>query len=181
MKEIVQEGTPVLRDIAQPVPKELFGSPELARMLKDMTAALDSAPDGVALAAPQIDLPYRIFIVRYDRILPPGAPEEARTTPDVGVYINPKILKTSRRRVEMEEGCLSVRGIYGHTLRHERATISAQREDGSHFTRGGGGILAQIFQHETDHLDGTLFIDHALDLYEFVPEGDAKEHHDAHS
>ncbi len=70
----------------------------------------------------------------------------------------------------MDEGCLSVRGIYGKTYRYNRATVRAQDENGVTFVRGGGGLLAQIFQHETDHLEGILFTDHAIDLYEFYPD-----------
>ena len=70
----------------------------------------------------------------------------------------------------MDEGCLSVHGIYGTALRHERATVRARNFDGSKFERGGGGLLAQIFQHETDHLNGTLFIDHAEHLIEIHHE-----------
>ena len=66
MKEIVQDGTPVLREIAKPVPEELFGTPELAQIIEDMKKALDPEIEGVALAAPQIAVPYRIFIVRKD-------------------------------------------------------------------------------------------------------------------
>lgn len=166
MKEIVQEGAKVLRDIAQPVPEELFGSAKLAGIIKDMTDALDAEPEGVALAAPQISVPYRIFIVRKDRTLPPvnipeGAPLPPPPPPEVQVYVNPEIVKTSRRKADMDEGCLSVRGIYGTTKRHERATVRAQNADGSLFERNGGGIMAQIFEHEIDHLNGILFIDHA--------------------
>ena len=74
----------------------------------------------------------------------------------------------------MPEGCLSVRRLYGTTLRHERATIKAQDETGAWFTRGAGGILAQAFQHESDHLDGILFIDHADDIYEQQPRKDVE-------
>ena len=84
----------------------------------------------------------------------------------LGVFINPRFVKSSKRQADMQEGCLSVKGIYGTTLRHERATVTAQNVKGEWFTRGAGGILAQAFQHETDHLDGILFIDHAIDLYE---------------
>ena len=160
---IVQDGAPVLRKIAEPVPEELFGTEELLKILKDMEESLDAQPDGVALAAPQIGISLRIFIVRNDRIV---APEMPPLPADVGVYINPEFAKSSKRRVSMDEGCLSVRGIYGKTKRHDRATVRARAFDGSAFERGGGGILAQIFQHETDHLNGILFIDHAEDMVE---------------
>ena len=172
MKEIVQDGAEVLRDIAKPVPKELFGSEKLARIITDMTEALDQEPEGVALAAPQINVPYRIFIVRKDRTLPPSAqvPEGSPLPPpppaEVVVYINPEIMKTSRRRARADEGCLSVRGVYGTTKRHERVTVRAQHPDGKSFQRGGGGIMAQIFEHEIDHLNGILFIDTAEHLIE---------------
>ena len=64
----------------------------------------------------------------------------------------------------MDEGCLSVKTHYGKTKRHERATVRAYDEHGNFFERGAGGILAQAFQHEIDHLNGMLFIDHATDL-----------------
>lgn len=169
MKEIVQDGAPVLREIAQPVPDGLFGTPELAGIIKDMEEALDAQPEGVALAAPQIGVSYRIFIVRKDRTLPLQKKPVGDTlppplAPKVDVYINPAILKTSRKRALMDEGCLSVRGIYGTTERHERVTIKVRHPDGKPFERGAGGLMAQIFEHEIDHLNGVLFIDHAEHL-----------------
>ncbi len=168
MRSILQDGDPVLRTVAQPIPPELFGTPELLSMLADMAEALDAEPDGVALAAPQVGLSYRIFIVRYDRMVREAS--EKKLEPEVGIFINPEFVKTSRKREEMQEGCLSVRGIYGTTLRHERATVRAQDERGVWFTRGGGGILAQAYQHEIDHLDGMLFIDHAAEIHEQTQE-----------
>src|SRR6185437_8061929 len=96
MKEIVQEGAKVLRDIAKPVPEDLFGSEELAGILKDMEVVLDGEPEGVALAAPQIGVPYRIFIVRKDRTLPPvevpeGAPLPPPPPPEIQIYVNPEL------------------------------------------------------------------------------------------
>lgn len=164
MATIVQDGDPVLRSIALPVAEDAFGTEELSKTLDTMISALDAETDGVALAAPQVRIPLRIFVVRYDRLPPPGSPKSEGPA-DVGVYINPIFVNSSRRREEMEEGCLSVRGTYGRTYRHERATVRARTADGSHFERGGGGILAQVFQHEIDHLDGILFIDHALETY----------------
>lgn len=172
MKPIVQDGDPVLRLHAQAVDPALFGGDELRRDLKDMEDALDAEPDGVALAAPQIGISKRIFIVRYDRMRPNR--NEGPELPERGVFINPTFVKTSRRMEEMDEGCLSVRGVFGKTFRHERATVTAYDENGKKFERGGGGILAQAFQHEIDHLDGMLFTDHAHDTYTHVrPEPDA--------
>ena len=69
-----------------------------------------------------------------------------------------------------EEGCLSVRWKYGKVKRAQKATISALDENGKQFERGASGILAQVFQHETDHLDGKLFIDLARDVHDLPPE-----------
>ncbi len=168
MTEIVEAGAAVLRRVAKPVPERLFGSAELGEIIRDMEQALEREPDGVALAAPQIAVPYRLFIVRIDRTRPPPKADGEITTrePEVEVYVNPEITKTSRKRARCDEGCLSVRGIYGITKRHERVTLRARREDGGRFTRGTGGVLAQIFEHEVDHLNGVLFIDHAEKLVE---------------
>ncbi|MDP3402375.1 MAG: peptide deformylase [bacterium] len=170
MSVIVQDGEPVLRKVSTPVPEELFGTPELKAIIDDMAATLNEQLDGVALAAPQIGIPYRIFIVRYDRTVAPTPEGEEDHAADLGVYINPVFVKSSRRRLEMDEGCLSVRGIYGKTMRNERATVRARDVEGVSFERGGGGLLAQIFQHETDHLNGILFVDHATDLIEVNKE-----------
>lgn len=168
MKEIVQEPTPVLRETARAVPEEWFGSEKLTRLVEDMSRALDREPEGVALAAPQVAVPYRMFIVRMDRTRPvaPAAQGEKAPPPEpeVEAYINPEIVKRSRRSSRVEEGCLSVRGVYGLARRHERVTLRARRVDGTSVTRGAGGLLAQIFEHELDHLNGVLFIDHAENL-----------------
>lgn len=181
MRTIVQEGDPVLRATAEPVPEHLFGSPELASLLADMTEALDKEIEGVALAAPQVGVSYRLFIVRVDRTRPLPEDSEGTTLPEpaatpaheIEVYINPEIIKSSRKRGRADEGCLSVRGIYGTTTPHERMTVTARRADGSHFTRGAGGLLAQIFEHEINHLNGILFIDHADHLIEIKKDLDA--------
>lgn len=165
MDTIVQDGDEVLRQIAEPVAESEFGTDELTSLVNRMNNALDKEMDGVALAAPQIGISKRIFVVRYDRLTPLVAGEPVRDA-DIGVFINPEFEKASRRREEMDEGCLSVRGLYGKTYRHQRATISARSTDGKRIERGGGGILAQVFQHEIDHLDGILFIDHAVDVFE---------------
>jgi peptide deformylase len=114
---------------------------------------------GVAIAAPQIGIPLRIFLVE------DTAPDKdgTRILPTL-VAINPEIVKLSKRKRNMHEGCLSVRNKYGTVERAERATIRAYDEHGTLYERGGGGLLAQIFQHECDHLDGTLFVDKATKI-----------------
>lgn len=165
MLPIRENGDPVLHERAAPVAASMFGTAELETIIKDMEETLEAQADGVALAAPQVGISYRIFIVRYDRMREPDQ-ASAIGGPEVGVFINPEFVKTSRKREEMQEGCLSVRGVYGTTIRHAQATVRAQDARGTWFKRGGGGILAQAFQHETDHLDGRLFIDHAEELHE---------------
>ena len=86
------------------------------------------------------------------------------------VFINPIIKKISKDRKLMVEGCLSVRPMYGKVRRATRVTIEAYNEHGHKFVKEGTGLLAHIFQHETDHLDGVLFIDKAKDLEEILPE-----------
>lgn len=163
----------MLRETAAPVPEGLFGSAELTRLIARMEESLDRELEGVALAAPQVGVSYRLFIVRNDRTLPSPVPmseSSSRPVPETAVYINPEIVKTSRKRVRADEGCLSVRGVYGTTLRHERVTVRARRPDGSPFERGASGLMAQIFEHEIDHLNGTLFIDHAENLIRIAHE-----------
>jgi peptide deformylase len=83
------------------------------------------------------------------------------------VFINPEIIKASKVKKSMRgEGCLSVRFTYGTTKRFDKATVKALDEQGKEFIMDGSGLLAQIFQHEIDHLNGILFIDHAHDIRE---------------
>lgn len=166
MKEIVQDGAKVLRETAKPVPDIMFGSAELEQLIRDLSETLDAQIEGVAIAAPQIGVSYRLFVVRIDRTLSPNEQtSESEVIPQqTEVFINPEIIKSSRRHKSADEGCLSVKGVYGTTKRHERITIRAKRPDGSTTERGAGGLLAQIFQHEVDHLNGILFTDTAENL-----------------
>lgn len=176
MVEIVQKEAPVLRGIAEPVNPKDFGSPRLKKILSDMSSALEKEDDGVAIAAPQIGVPLRIFVVSHrafeiedEHSDLSKQTEEKRGYSDM-VFINPEIISLSRKKVWMPEGCLSVRWLYGEVFRANKATVRACDEDGKIFTRGGSGLLAQIFQHETDHLNGTLFIDNARYLEKIKKE-----------
>ena len=85
------------------------------------------------------------------------------------VFINPEIINLSKKKRKMEEGCLSVRWLYGQVNRHEKVTIKAYDENGKLMTVGASGLLAQIFQHEIDHLNGILFIDKAENVRDLPP------------
>lgn len=181
MVTIVQKEAPVLRVVAEPVNPKDFGSAQLNKILKDMKVALEKEHDGVAIAAPQIGVPLRIFVVSHrafeletshndhnnkDALIP----EQKSTSAQDIVFINPVITKVSRKKRWLTEGCLSVRWLYGEVSRADKATVQAYDEHGKSFTRGGSGLLAQIFQHETDHLNGTLFIDTARNLETITEE-----------
>lgn len=171
MVEIVQNGHKVLREVAKPVEESEIKSAKIKKILKDMKDALFSQADGVAIAAPQIAVPLRIFVVSgkvFDEDFMRGEGLQTKIKPDFKdlVFINPIIKKISKDKKSMTEGCLSVRPFYGKVRRASRATVEALNENGEKFSMGGSGLLAQIFQHEIDHLDGILFIDKASDLRE---------------
>jgi peptide deformylase len=183
MISIVQKEDPVLRGVAQEVKAKEFDTPGLKKILKDMSEAMEKEDDGVAIAAPQIGVPLRIFVVSH-RAFEFMDEEEQRSEEETDapnqkrekakhsdkVFINPVITKLSRKKKWMPEGCLSVRWLYGEVSRSEKATVRAYDEHGKVFTYGGSGLMAQIFQHETDHLNGTLFIDAARNVETMTKE-----------
>lgn len=162
MAKLVPENHPVLHQIAEEVPVEEITSSRIQKMLRDMRSALANYHAegfvGVAIAAPQIGVPLRMFLI-HDKS--EGREEKL---PDV-VAINPKLVKLSKKMKVVGEGCLSVPERYGTVERAEKATLRAYDEHGESFERGAGGLLAQIFQHECDHLDGTLFVDRAEQIW----------------
>ncbi len=163
--DIVQKGDPVLRKKAQPVDDEAIDSPKIKKIISNMKAALADTDDGVAIAAPQIGEPVRIFVVRDMAFEDRGdVPNEDKA------FINPELVNTSKSTHTIDEGCLSVRHVYGKVERSEKATVRAQDESGKTFEMGASGLLAQIFQHEIEHLDGKLFVDKANDLRQIDPD-----------
>lgn len=162
MSKLVAENHAALHSIAEEVTLEEFRSGTVAKIVKKMREALHSynvdGYVGVAIAAPQIGVAKRIFLVEDQ------SKDREGELPNL-VAINPKIVKVSKRTRVVGEGCLSVRDRYGAVRRHVNVTISALDEKGEPFERGAGGLLAQIFQHECDHLDGTLFVDRAEKIW----------------
>ncbi len=170
MTGIVQEPNDVLRRIAVPVSPADLKSKKLINIISDMKHALASEDDGVAIAAPQIGVPLRIFIVA-KRV----SKKFEKDLQDDMVFINPEIVRLGRKKEILSEGCLSVRWKYGLVKRSLTATVRAQNIDGNEFVMSASGLLAQIFQHEVDHLNGILFIDTATDIRDMPPEHHGKE------
>jgi len=164
---IVQEGDTVLCGKAKPVAKKDIGSPKIVKIIARMKKALAKEAFGVALAAPQIGEPLRIFVIA-GKVFATETKEgeKAPPTPPDRVFINPEITRLSKKKKEMSEGCLSVRGKYGTVMRHEKASIKALDENGKAITYHGADLVGHIFQHECDHLDGILYTDKALQLEE---------------
>jgi len=175
MKTIVQKEESVLRETSKNIPTDKIKSAKIQNILKEMRVALDSQEDGVAIAAPQIGYSLRMFIISHkvaDLIKKNKRNDDEKNVPNLlknSVFINPIIKKLSKEKKIVEEGCLSVRYLYGKVKRSDKALIEAYDEDGKKFTIGGSGLLAQIFQHEVDHLNGVLFIDKAKYVEEIIP------------
>lgn len=131
------------------VPVTDFGS-ELATLVEDMAETMYAAP-GVGLAATQIGEARRIFII--DIATDDDAPSDLR------VFVNPEILEVDGTQA-WEEGCLSFPGVHEEIDRAEKVKVRAQDEHGKTFELEADGLLAVAIQHENDHLDGKLMIDH---------------------
>ena len=162
MAKLVAQNHPALHTISEEITPEEFSDGTVTKILKGMRQAIkEYSVDGfsaVAIAAPQIGVAKRMFLIEDQS----GSEEERFPTI---IAINPRIIKTSKQTHIVGEGCLSVPKLYGVVKRSTNVTLEATDEQGKKFTRGAGGLLAQIIQHECDHLDGTLFIDRAEDSW----------------
>ncbi len=139
--QIVKLGTETLREKSRPIQ-------EVTEEIKALAAEMLSTmyrEEGVGLAAPQIGKNIRMFVV------------DDGSGPRV--FINPQITGMSRELVEMEEGCLSIPGVYEKVVRPAEVRIQSQNENGRREITEATGFLARIIQHEYDHLEGVLFID----------------------
>jgi peptide deformylase len=123
-------------------------TPEIERLVDDMIETMYAAP-GVGLAAPQVGLPLRIFVVDISIGHDPSG---------LVVFINPEFVERDGVQLE-EEGCLSVPGFNATVVRPSRAVVKGLDRAGNVQQHEGTGLLARAFQHEMDHLDGTLFVD----------------------
>ena len=145
IRPILKYGDELLHDRARPV--EAL-TQEIDRLIGDMIETMYAAP-GVGLAAPQVGVPLRIFVIDLS---------VGRDPSGLIVMVNPEFVERDGMQLE-EEGCLSVPGFNATVVRPSRATVKGLDRAGNEQQREGVGLLARAFQHEIDHLDGTLFVD----------------------
>ena len=146
IRNIREDGDPILRKKARPVTE--FNE-RLFELLDDMAETMYDAP-GVGLAGPQVGVLRRIVVIE---------------TPEDGLIelINPKIIAFAGEQ-RTEEGCLSVPGKFGVTVRPMHVTVRALNRNGETIEIKGSGLLAKAFCHEIDHLDGKLYVDCAIKM-----------------
>lgn len=158
MSKLVPQNHFALHTISEEITPEEFADGTVDKILKGMRQAIKTYKvegySAVAIAAPQIGVDKRMFLIEDQN------KDRDDALPTL-IAINPRIIKWSKKMHVVGEGCLSVPDTYGVVDRHKNVTLEALDEHGNAYSRGAGGLLAQIIQHECDHLDGTLFIDRA--------------------
>ena len=147
-RKILTDNDPTLRTVCRPVPRV---TPRIVTLLDDMIETMRAA-NGVGLAAPQVGVLLRAVVIETE----PGVVHE---------LINPEIIETSGEQ-EGSEGCLSLPGQSGHVKRPNYVKVKALNRNGEEYVLEGTELLARAICHETDHLDGHLYIDFADYMYE---------------
>lgn len=146
-----------LRQKANPFDFAAFKKSEIRDLIKVMRETMKRA-NGVGLSANQIGLPYRFFIAQVP---------DAQGKLKFYAVTNPEITKIGSETVTLEEGCLSVPETYGQTERQYRIVLTGYDQNGKKIKIKAWGLLARVFQHEVDHLNGALFIDTAKELRKY--------------
>ena len=141
----LKDNDPILRTPAEDVRFPLSGSNR--KLIADMFDTVEKA-NGIGLAAPQVGKSVRIIVINLSHL---GMPMFA--------VINPKVIKASRKKTIMEEGCLSIPGVYGEVERPEVVSISGYDFKGNHVEFEAKGLLSKALQHEIDHTNGVLIVD----------------------
>ena len=155
IRPILETPDPILRQISKPV--ETFDK-ELKTLVADMFETMYDAP-GIGLAAVQLGVPIRMLVIDLQEPQDPEDPESP-TIKQPRVFINPEVLWHSDTEAPYTEGCLSVPEQYAEVMRPDRIRARWQDENGKSYEEEIEGLLAVCLQHEMDHLNGVLFIDH---------------------
>jgi peptide deformylase len=157
VREIVTIGHPALREPPREVRPQELGSPEVQMLIDDLITTMRAA-GGAGLAANQVGVPLRIAVAEVEGVNPryPYKPPIPLT-----VIVNPEIEPLGTETVKINEGCLSVPGLRGVVERQVEVRIRYLDRDGNRHDEVKRGLTAGTFQHEVDHLDGTLIVDRA--------------------
>ena len=158
-------GQPVLRKVAEDITPDY---PNLSEIIANMYETLDAA-EVIGLAAPQIGMAIRLVVIDLD-VLKEDLPEYAGFR---HVFINPHIVEIDEdsKKETMEEGCLSIPGIHESVARHTRIHVTYLDENMAEHDEWVEGYLARVMQHEFDHLEGKMFIDHLSGLRKQMIKG----------
>lgn len=161
---IVAYGSPVLRKICDDI---TAGYPNLDKLIADMWETMYNS-NGVGLAAPQVNVPIRLFVIDSEQIFLNQEEDEKDDYPDApgykGVFINARILKLDGREWSYNEGCLSIPKVREDVYRNEKIEIEFVDEQFQPHIKTFNGLTARIILHEYDHIEGKLFIDHIKPL-----------------
>ncbi|WP_462251247.1 peptide deformylase [Ferruginibacter sp.] len=161
---IVAYGSPVLRKVCDEITS---GYPELNSLIADMWETMYNS-NGVGLAAPQINVPIRLFVMDSEQIFENQEEDEKDDYPDApgfkGVFINAHIVALNGREWAYNEGCLSIPKIREDIMRNEEVTLEFEDENLNTHTKTFNGITARVILHEYDHIEGKLFIDYLKPL-----------------
>jgi len=161
VRPIVVYDDPLLREKSRRVRRVRRVRPTVQRLIDDMVETMRAA-DGIGLTAIQVGVPERVIVVE----MPEEGEEESEKHPQprrLYTIVNPKLVRRSRAMEEGIEGCLSVPGLVGEVTRHCTVTVKGLDKQGRAVRIRAEGLLAHVFQHEIDHCDGVLFIDHIDD------------------
>ncbi|MGK0365510.1 MAG: peptide deformylase [Saprospiraceae bacterium] len=152
--KVTKMGNPVLRKICKPVQKSKIRNKKFQKLIDNMVATMRKE-DGAGIAAPQVDVKKRIFVMEMQEN--PRYP--SKNSFSLLVAINPKLRSIGKKKVDSWEGCLSIPAIRGCLKRYATVELKALDRNGKPYTKKLKGFAAVVAQHELDHLDGTLFID----------------------
>ena len=161
VRDIIRMGHPTLRERAKPFPDSEIGSDQFNHLITDLKDTLQATGNGIGLAAPQINVSYRVALID----IPNSTTRYGPVTPmPSAIYINPEITVLDEASEGYWEGCLSVPNMMGFVERPQHIRVDFLDEQGQKQFVELEGFLATVFQHEFDHLDGILYVDRLKDM-----------------
>jgi len=154
---LTELGNPILRKKAKPIATII--NPDIQDLISNMLATLKHA-NGVGLAAPQVGVSLRLYIV------------SPNPNDDPYIVINPTLKRLPSNQVQDWEGCLSIPGIRGLVNRSDRINVEFHDQYGVHHSKEFSGFISRVFQHEHDHIDGIVYLDRIQDTKHIVTESE---------